>query len=104
MRSWNGRSGVELLNGVHEHTSLGKLERERAYTSRHPSVFGKRLPDDKLSYLRVWMTEKEISFLISAVALPPKRRGKPRIERALFLAGFLEPFDGSAKYMSLALY
>lgn len=26
---------------------------ERAHTSRHPSVFGKRLPDDKLSHLRV---------------------------------------------------
>lgn len=36
----------------------------RAHTSRHPSVFGKRLPDDKLSHLRV---EKERNWFLTAL-------------------------------------
>lgn len=86
MRSWNGRSGVELLMVFYEQ-SLGRSE--RAYTSRHPSVFGKRLPDDKLSHLRVWMRKKKISFLISAVAFP-RREATERARCFLLAFGALQ--------------
>lgn len=58
MRSWNGRSGV--AHGVDEQVGVFG----RAHTSRHPSVFGKRLPDDKLSHLRV---EKGKKLVLTAL-------------------------------------
>jgi hypothetical protein len=79
--------------GVYEQ-ALG--DSERAYTSRHPSVFGKRLPDDKLSHLCVVWMRKEISFFDSAVAL---LRGGHRFERAV-LVGFWSPSMGLPSYMS----
>lgn len=86
MRSWNGRSGV--AHGVYEQVGVFG----RAHTSRHPSVFGKRLPDDKLSHLRV---EKEEFSFDSAVAFLRGSRGLSALYRWL-----LDPVDGTAKYMS----
>lgn len=66
---------------------------ERAHTSRHPSVFGKRLPDDKLSHLRV---EKGKKLVLTA--LWHSFRGGHGLS-ALYCR-LLDPFDGTAEYMS----
>jgi hypothetical protein len=50
-------AGLELLTMLGE--QIFEVLGERAHTSRHPLVFGKSLPDDKLSqHLRVWMVER----------------------------------------------
>lgn len=88
MRSWNGRSGVAL--GVFTSKSGGF---GRAHTSRHPSVFGKRLPDDKLSHLCV---DKERNSFLTAL----RHSTEGGRELSALCCWILDPFDGIAKYMS----